>query len=356
MTLAHLLAAVVLIALTAYALLGGADFGGGVWDLFASGPRKDAQRALIAHAIGPVWEANHVWLILTVVLLFTCFPAVFGRLAISLHIPLTLGLVGIVLRGSAFSFRAYGDSRAAGVRRWGLVFSVASLVTPLILGMAVGAVSSGLVWDPSRSFAQNYLSPWLNRYCLAVGGLTLAAFAFLAAVYLTAEPADDALREAFRRRGLGAGIAVGVAALLVLALAGSGAPGMRAGLLHSPWSAPLHLATFAAAVSALAALWGRRWGVARIAAGAEITLLLWGWGLGQFPLLIPPDLSIETTAAPAATLRAVAVALALGAVVLIPSLLYLFRVFKGSSEHHAQQEGLENDQDDPRDKRTEVET
>lgn len=355
MTLAYLLAAVVLIALTAYALLGGADFGGGVWDLFASGPRKERQRELIAHAIGPVWEANHVWLILAVVLLFTCFPAVFGRLAISLHIPLTLGLVGIVLRGSAFSFRAYGDSRAAGVRRWGLVFSVASLVTPLILGMAVGAVSSGLVWDPSGSFAQNYVSPWLNLYCLAVGGLTLAAFAFLAAVYLAAEPADDALREAFRGRGLGAGIAVGVMALLVLALAGSGAPGMRAGLLHAPWSVPLHLAALAAAASAIAALWARRWRAARLAAGAEVALLLWGWGLGQFPLLIPPDLSIGAAAAPAATLRAVFVALVLGAVVLIPSLLYLFRIFK-SSEHHAQQEGLENDQDHPRDEGAEVET
>ena len=162
MTLAYFLAGVVMIALTAYALLGGADFGGGVWDLLAFGPRKDRQRELIAHAIGPVWEANHVWLILVVVLLFTCFPVVFGTLAISLHVPLTLALVGIVLRGSAFSFRAYGDSRAAGVRRWGRVFSVASLVTPLILGTAVGAVSRGLLWDPSGSFRQNYVNPWLN--------------------------------------------------------------------------------------------------------------------------------------------------------------------------------------------------
>lgn len=331
MTLAYFLAGVVMIALTAYALLGGADFGGGVWDLLAFGPRKDRQRELIAHAIGPVWEANHVWLILVVVLLFTCFPVVFGTLAISLHVPLTLALVGIVLRGSAFSFRAYGDSRAAGVRRWGRVFSVASLVTPLILGTAVGAVSRGLLWDPSGSFRQNYVNPWLNLYCLAVGALALAAFAFLAAAFLTVEGKHDDLRGDFALRAQWAGIAVGVAALLVLFLAGSSAPDMQAGLLHSPWSVPLQLATLAAAVTALVALRTHRWRVARGAATAEVTLLLWGWALGQFPYLIPPHLSIEVTAAPRATLEGVTIALVLGGAVLIPSLIYLFRVFKSAN-------------------------
>ena len=330
MTLPYLLAGVVMIALTAYALLGGADFGGGVWDLLAFGPRKDRQRELIAHAIGPVWEANHVWLILVVVLLFTCFPVVFGTLAISLHIPLTLALIGIVLRGSAFSFRAYGDSRAAGVQRWGWVFSAASLVTPLILGMAVGAVSSGLTWSPSWSFAKNYVSPWLNLYCAAVGVLALAAFAFLASVYLTVESPHDDIREDFRLRGMWSWIVVSGTALLVLVLARSAAPSMEAGLLHSSWATPLQLATAAAALLAIGALWGRWWRLARIAAATEVALLLWGWGLGQFPYLIPPWLSIEVTAAPQATLEGVTLALALGGVVLIPSLVYLFRVFKGS--------------------------
>ena len=331
MTLATLLAGIVLLALTAYALLGGADFGGGVWDLFATGPRKDRQRELVAYAIGPVWEANHVWLILAVVLLFTCFPPAFADLAISLHIPLTLALMGIVLRGSAFSFRAYGDSRAAGVRRWGRVFSIASLVTPPLLGMCVGAVTSnGGREAVAATFLNLYVRPWLNLYCVSAGVLALAAFAFLAAVYLTAEATDDELREDFRLRGLWAGIAVGLTALLVLVLAGSWAPGMQAGLLHSPWSTPLHLATIAAAVTAIAALWRRRWRLARIAAAGEIALLLWGWGLGQFPYLIPSDLTIEDAAAPPATLEGVTVALVLGGIVLIPSLIYLFRVFKSA--------------------------
>jgi len=330
MTLAYVLAGVVLLALTAYALLGGADFGGGVWDLLALGPRKEQQRELIAHAIGPVWEANHVWLILGVVLLFTCFPLAFLLLA-QLHIPLTLALVGIVLRGSAFSFRAYGDSRAAGVRRWGRVFSIASLITPLFLGMCVGAVTSGFpAWDAAspNTFRAMYVTNWLNSYCISVGVLTLAAFAFLAAVYLTAESTDSDLREDFRLKGLWAGIAVGLAALLVLVLAGSGAPAMREGLLHSSSSIPL--LTLAVATIAIAALWTRRWRLARVAAAAEVALLLWGWGLGQFPYLIPPDLTIESAAAPQATLEAVTIALVVGGAVLIPSLVYLFRVFKSA--------------------------
>ena len=136
---AMLIAGVILIALNGYMLLAGADFGGGVWDLLASGPRRDRQRELIATAIGPVWEANHVWLILVVVLLFTCFPIAFSRVAVGLHIPLTLMVLGIVLRGSAFIFRSYDTHHDVAQRRWGRTFSIASLLTPFLLGVCVGA-------------------------------------------------------------------------------------------------------------------------------------------------------------------------------------------------------------------------
>src|SRR5689334_12972730 len=145
MSLAYVLAGTVLVALTAYALLGGADFGGGVWDLFAAGPRRDRQRALIAHAIGPIWEANHVWLILAIVLLFTCFPPAFALLGTVLHLPLTLMLAGIVLRGSAFAFRSFDTERARAQQQWGRLFAVASLITPIVLGVAIGAVATGRV-------------------------------------------------------------------------------------------------------------------------------------------------------------------------------------------------------------------
>src|SRR5438093_421459 len=229
MRLADLVAGIVFLALNGYAVLGGADFGGGVWALLARGTRKDRQRELIADAIGPVWEANHVWLILALVLLFTCFPAAFARLGIVLHIPLSLVLIGIVLRGSAFTFWRYGGGAHGdeAQRHWGSVFAVASLITPLLL------------------------------------------------------------------------------------------------------------LTGATAVTALAGLWRRRYRLARVAAAAQVSLILWGWALSQYPYILPPDLTITEAAAPAVTLRLVLGALALGAVVLLPSLYYLFRVFKSRSQPSA---------------------
>ena len=247
MSLADAVAGTLVVALNAYVLSGGADFGGGVWDLLASGPRQRAQRDLVAQAIGPVWEANHVWLILAVVLLFTCFPPAFARLAVALNLPLTGALVGIVLRGSAFAFRGYGGDRDAVQRRWGRVFAVASLVTPILLGTAVGAIASGALGEEGRGkgegFVAGYVTTWLAPFPLAVGLFTLCCFAFLAAVYLTLEVPEGELREDFRRRALLAGVAVGVAAGLALIVARPGAPLMRGGLVGSDWALPFQLGT-----------------------------------------------------------------------------------------------------------------
>lgn len=318
LTIAELLAGVILVALTAYVLLGGADFGGGVWDLLASGPRKQQQRDLVAHAIGPVWEANHVWLILAIVLLFTCFPRAFARIAIALHVPLTLMLIGIVLRGSAFVFQNYGG----GGRR---TFAIASLVTPVLLGVCIGAVAAGAIGQEGGArgggsgFYALYVAPWLTAFALAVGLFTLTCFAFLAAVYLTLEARETDLQEDFRQRAMLSGVWVLMMAGLGLALAP-----------HGNLVEPRMVAvTGAAALTAFWALWRRRYRVARVAAAAEVTLILWGWAVAQFPYLLPPDLSIELAAAPRATLRLVLVAVIAGAVVLFPSLFYLFRVFKG---------------------------
>jgi cytochrome d ubiquinol oxidase subunit II len=325
----HLVAALVAVALNAYVLFGGADFGGGVWDLLASGPRRDRQRALVAQAIGPIWEANHVWLILAIVLLFTCFPPVYARLGTVLHIPLTLMLIGIVLRGSAFAFRSFDTEHDAAQRRWGRIFAVASLLTPVLLGVSIGAIAAGRAGPPSRAgFFEGYLAPWLTPFAGAVGLLTLTLFAFLAAVFLTLETDEPDLREDFRRRALGAGVAVFLTSALALALARRSAPDVVGGLLESRWALPWHLATGAVAVGTFAALWHRRWRLARVAAAAQVSLIFWGWVIAQHPYLVPPDLTVENTAAPAVTLRLVVGALALGAVVLLPSLLYLFRIFK----------------------------
>lgn len=334
---AEIVAGIALVALNAYALLGGADFGGGVWDLLASGPRRRAQRALVAEAIGPIWEANHVWLILVIVLLFTCFPVAFARLSVMLHIPLSLMLIGIVLRGSAFTFRShYGPSHgeehgeaSAVSERWGRVFAIASAGTPVLLGLCVGALAAGALGTPGRAgFRETFVVPWLTPFGIGVGLLTLTLFAFLAAVYLTLEAREPALREDFRRRALGAAAAVFVAASGTLGLALLGAPLMGRGLSTAPWAPALHLATGTSAVTAIWALWRRRYRVARVAAAAQVSLILWGWALAQYPYLIPPDLTIRAAAAPRITLVLVLWALALGALVLFPSLIYLFRVFK----------------------------
>ncbi len=326
---ADALAAVLALSLNAYVLFGGADFGGGVWDLLASGPRRQRQREVIAHALGPIWEANHVWLILAIVITFTCFPPVYARLGTVLHIPLTLMLVGIVLRGSAFTFRTYDSQKDATQRRWGRIFASASVITPVLLGVSIGAVASGRVGgETAGSFTQQYVEPWLTPFAFSVGLLALVLFAFLAAVFLTLETHDRDLCDDFRRRALGAGVAVFFASGLVLLLARREAPLVLEGLVASAWAVPLHLATGATAIAVLGALWYRRFRLARIAAGLQVTLIFWGWPLAQYPLLLPPDLSVARAAAPEATLRLVLIILGAGAIVLLPSLWYLFQIFK----------------------------
>src|SRR3569832_95087 len=192
LTLAEVAAWIIVVALNAYVLFGGADFGGGVWDLLASGPRRQQQRDLIAHAIGPIWEANHVWLIVVVVMLFVCFPPAFAAFGTVLHVPLTLMLIGIVLRGSAFVFRSYGSHTAAHRARWGSLFAVASVITPILLGDIIGAVASGSVGRAARlveqgtgaTFVDVFVMPWFSAFAIVTGLLALTLFCFLAAVYL----------------------------------------------------------------------------------------------------------------------------------------------------------------------------
>lgn len=325
-----LLVAVALVAsLAAYLVMAGADFGGGVWDLFATGPRRKRQRALIADAIGPIWEANHVWLILAVVLLFVCFPPAFARLSVTLHIPLTLMLVGIVLRGSAFTFRTYDSQRDDVQRRWGVVFSWASLLTPILLGVAAGTIASGgIPARPAGTFAEAYVHPWLQPFPLAIGALALALCAYLAAVYLTMETDDADLQDDFRRRAFAAGIGVFVAAMAALYLARQRVPLVWHGLTASTWAPGYQLLVGALALLTLTALWQRRFRVARVAAPVQAVLILGGWALCQYPYMLPPDLTVSAAAAPDVTLELVLAALALGLVVLVPSLIYLYRVFK----------------------------
>jgi len=334
LTSAVIIAGIIMLSLNAYVLLAGADFGGGVWDFLATGPRRQAQRDLISHALAPIWEANHVWLILVIVLLFTCFPLAFSTFAIALHIPLTLMLFGIVLRGSAFVFRSYGSDENATQERWGRVFAIASIVTPVLLGMCVGAIATGNI-DPAiftsdfgGSFADQFIAPWLTTFGLGVGLLALALFSFLAAVYLTIEAEGTELQEDFRARALWAAAAVFVIAFGVLGLSMREAPMVRRALTGGPFALPFHIVTGIAALTAIWALVTRRFRLARVAAAAQVTFILWGWAVAQFPYILPPSLTIDATAAPQRTLTLTLWGLAVGACALFPSLYYLFRVFK----------------------------
>lgn len=332
------------VSLIFYALLGGADYGGGVWDLFAFGKRAEAQRELIAKAISPVWEANHVWLILVIVVLFTAFPPAFAAISVALHIPLTLLLIGIVLRGTAFTFRSYDSKRDEVQRRWSILFSIASIITPILLGVTLGAIASGTIRFENGIPINGFFASWIAPFPFAVGFFALALFAFLAAVYLTLETNDKNLQEDFRRRALISGVIVGVLALTVFLLAETGAPTVRAGISRSSWALGLHILTAIAAVGGFFTLWTRKFVLARICAAAQVSLIILGWALAQYPFLVEPDISISTAAAPQITLQLLLGALAVGAILLFPSYYYLFRVFKGKTAFTALSEKPDGDE------------
>ena len=315
------------VALLLYTLTGGADFGGGVWDLLASGPRKDAQRSAVARVIAPIWEVNHVWLIAVVVLLFVCFPRGFGLVATALHLPLTMMLVGVVLRGTAFTFRAYGLADAEERSQWGFVFSVSSIVAPLFLGICAGALAAGGIRVEEGRLATGFVEPWLQPFPILVGVLLLALCAHIAAVYLCRELEGD-LQEDFRRRALASGVVVGVVAWVALAVARTGAPTVFDALLAASGpTAALQGATGAAAFVTLGALVRRRWWLARIGVGLQTAGILLGWALAQGPLLIVPDVAFADVAAPDPVIRAVLTAFGIGAVFLLPALALLYRTF-----------------------------
>lgn len=328
MRLELLTAAAIWLCLLVYALSGGADFGGGVWDLCAFGPRAARQRSAVAEAIAPIWEANHVWLIIVIVLLFTGFPLVFAAAATALHVPLTLMLVGIVLRGSAFVFRAYSRPKDAVYRRWGLVFSAASVLTPLMLGACVGAAASGRIRVEAGVVTSGFWRPWLAAFPLCLGLFTVSLFSYLAAVYLIFEAKDRDLKEDFRSRALAAGAAAGVLAWVCFALAKDGAPQIFAGLSARAWSLPFQLLTGAVAACALAALYFRAYGWARVLAVSQVGLVLVGWPLAQYPFLIVPDLTVRETSAAASVLVPVLLTLAGGALLILPAFAWLYSIFK----------------------------
>src|SRR6202008_849465 len=269
-----LIAAIMLTSLIVYALMGGADFGGGVWDLLATGPRAEAQRRLVEKAIAPVWEANHVWLILVVVLLFSGFPRAFSTIMIALHIPISAMLIGIVLRGSAFVFRKYDSTDDAVQRRWSTVFGIASFFTPFFQGLTLGALTTGDIHLVGDRVTTGFFAGWLTPFALTCGLFALALFSFLAATYMTvAAQSQPDLQDDFRRRAIWAQAALIPLAIIVFTTSKYGAPLMFHGLTN--WGEPVVLGwTGLRANVAAFALWSRSFNLARAAAVAQVTFIL----------------------------------------------------------------------------------
>jgi cytochrome d ubiquinol oxidase subunit II len=327
---AELVAGILWLSLTAYAVLAGADFGGGVWDLFASGPRAAAQRAAVAEAMGPVWEANHVWLIFMIVGLFTAFPVTFGVLGLALYFPLSIALFGIVFRGASFAFRAHGRSAVGPPSPWGVVFGVASVVTPIFLGTAAAAVASGSIRSAHGELSSGFLDGWTSLLAVVIGLFALSMCAYLAATYLMVENEHrPELLGDFRRRAIAAALVSGFLALIALPIAAYESPRLLQSLTGR--GLPVFVLALLNGPLALWAVWRSRPRMARGAVIAQVVLVLWAWAVGQWPYLVPPDLTISATASPPETLTAFLVVIGIGGLLLLPSLWLLFRVFKASN-------------------------
>jgi cytochrome d ubiquinol oxidase subunit II len=306
-------------SLTAYLVLGGAYFGGGIWDLLARGPRAARQRSLIAGTLGPVWEANHVWLILALVATFSAFPPVYAAIGTGLALPLSVALLGIVLRGAGYVYRAYGQGAAGPDKLWGHVFAVASTVTPFMLGVSAAGLATG------RMHAGVGLLG--SPLPLLAGALAVAATAFLAAVYLCHEAAQrrqDDLVAVFRRRALGGAVVTGALALALAPLLPHAAPQLSH---HLGRAAPFIALSAVCGVSTLILLARNRFRTGRYAAALAVACLPWGWAAAQYPYLVSGQLTVHQAATTSAAVRAVLLVLLGGLLLLAPGIVALFKVF-----------------------------
>jgi cytochrome d ubiquinol oxidase subunit II len=322
---------VILAGLTLYALLGGADFGAGVWEFNTVLQAPEKERTLIYRAIGPVWEANHVWLIFVLVGLHTAFPPAFAAVGRALWLPLLLGLVGIVFRGVGFAFRSYAAGAVRQQAWWGAVFAFASTAAPFFLGAACGAIASGhLAVTVSGEYTGDYVTGWLSPLSIFTAFFAVGVCAYLAAVYLTREASqedDPTLTVIWRRRALASGAWMGILAMAGLAMVATDAPVLWAGFRERAW--PLVGLSIVGGLCSLWALLRRHFTAAVLGAGVAVAAVIWGWGVAQYPAIIPPALTIAAARGPDTVLRAMLWSIVAGTVLLLPSLVYLFVLFKG---------------------------
>jgi cytochrome bd ubiquinol oxidase subunit II len=335
--LADLAAGLLVLGMSAYLVLGGADFGAGFWDLTAGGAARGARvRGMIKFAISPVWEANHVWLIFVLVVFWTAFPVGFGSVVSTLYVPLFAAALGIILRGAAFALRGEAAT-IAEARALGATFAFSSVLVPFFLGAAVGGIASGRV--PVGNASGDALMSWWNSTSVLVGVLTVAVGAHLAAVFLAADSVragQPDLVRAFRARALGSGLVAGCLAIAGLIVVRDDARSLYDGLTSGGGLALVIVSAVAGLVT-LALEWRSRFEWARYTAAVAVGAIVAGWAVAQRPDLLPGELTLEQAAASDATLVTLLVSVGVGMLVLVPALRYLFRlVLRGDldTEYH----------------------
>ena len=324
-----------LIGLVLYTVLAGADFGAGLWQLFSGrGTQGQRIRDHAHNSMAAVWEANHVWLIFVLTVVWTAYPQAFGAIASTLSIPLFIAAVGIIFRGAAYALRA-GSSTARESRTIDTVTAVASIITPFALGAAVGGIASGRI--PVGNAAGDLVTSWLNPTSILIGVLAVVTAAYLAAVYLAADAVrlgKSDLARAFRVRALGTGVIAGAIALGGLAVLHADVPSLYHGLVSGDGLVAL-VVSILAGVTTLGLVWAGRYEPARYSAAAAVAAIIAGWALAQRPTFLP-GLTIQQAAAPDDTLIAIVVAVVVGAAILFPSLGLLFRLVLGGRLDYAE--------------------
>jgi cytochrome d ubiquinol oxidase subunit II len=314
---------ILLASVTLYAVLGGADFGGGLWDLLAgTTARGRAPRGLIDASITPVWEANHVWLVFDLVIFWTAFPRAFASVMTALALPIWLAAGGIVLRGAGFAFRKeisrLGQQRAAGA-----AFAFSSLLTPFFMGTVVGAIATGAV--PANATHAS-LAAWTSPTALLAGFLFVAACGYLAAVYLIAEAGlrgDRPMQAYFTRRAQGAAIVAGALSLAALFELRNAGPALYARLTGR--ALPLVVVAGVCGLAVLALITTGRPKGSRIIAALGVAAVIWGWGVAQYPVLLPgTTVTLTSAGAPQTTFVALVVVAIAAVILLVPSFALLF--------------------------------
>jgi cytochrome bd ubiquinol oxidase subunit II len=316
----------ILVGIIAYTVLAGADFGAGIWTLLPGGGQADAAttRDHTQHAIGPVWEANHVWLIFVLTVCWTCYPVAFSSIVSTLAIPLLIAAIGIIFRGTAYALRGQLERKQTrGIRLVESLFALSSVFTPFALATVIGAIATGRV--PVGNARGDLITSWLNPVSLLAGILAIVFSGYLAAVYLAADARrlnEPTLARDFRARALAAGVLAGVLALAGLLVVRAEARPLWNGLTSGAALAVVCVCALAGILT-MVLVWRARFGPARATAALAVAAVIAGWAAAQSPSLLP-GLTVRQAAAGRATLIATIISVAIGAIVLLPSLGLLY--------------------------------